>query len=318
MLTSTREFDDVRTQSPLEYVGGLAEDSGIEFNVDASSKYLAPVPFGLTIQEISARYLGDIDRYNEIITLNNLRSPYIDEDGFSYSFLSNGDGRQFNINTDTNLFIGQKIQLSSNTVPMFTRKITGIEKISDVNYLITVDGLSNLDILKSSENASLKAFLPGTVNSQNQIYIPSDLPADDELRTFDIPFLEEDDLTGLSKVDWLLDDKGDVVLNSFGEVALANGLNNIVQAVRTKIRTTKGQLLEDTTYGLGLTPGLNVTDVSIEELSKDLRDMILQDSRFEDVDKIEIVVLPPTINITIKAVLANGRGLFPINFNISA
>ena len=178
--------------------------------------------------------------------------------------------------------------------------------------------MSDLDQLRASENAYLKAFLPGTVNSQNQIYIPSDQPFDPEPRTFDIPFLEDDDLTGLSKVDWLLDDKGDVVLNSFGEVALANGLNNIVQAVRTKIRTSKGQLLEDSNFGLGLTPGVSVTNIAIQELAKDLRDMILQDSRFESIDKIEVVILPPTVNVTIKAVLANGRGLFPINFNISA
>jgi len=317
ILTATREFDDVRSQSPLEYVGGLADDSAIPFNSTSPAKYLAPVPFNLNMQEISARYLGDPDRYNEIITLNNLRSPYIDEDGFSYSFLSNGDGRQFNIDTNKNLFIGQKIQLSSSTVPLFTRKITAIEKITDTNYLISVDGLSNLDQLKSSENAEIKAFLPGTINSQNQIYIPSDEDVTTESRTFDIPFLQDDPLTGISKIDWLLEDGGDVVLNSFGEVALANGLTNIVQSLRTKVKTEKGTLLEDTNFGLGLKPGINVTDVSTEEVLRDLRDMVLQDSRFEAVDKIEINLLPPTLSITIVARLANGKGIFPINFNVS-
>lgn len=316
MLIATREFDDVRIQSPLEYVGGLAEESGIDFNSSATSKYLAPVPFGLTIQEISARYLGDPDRYNEIITLNNLRSPYIDEDGFFYEFLSNGDGRQFNIGDNTNLFIGQKIQISSNTVPMFTRKITAIEKITDTNYLITVDGLSDLDLLKTNDEAKMKAFLPGTVNSQNQIYIPSDQAAQEEPRTYDIPFLEGDDLTGLSKIDWLLDDNGDVVLNSFGEAALANGLTNLVQALKMKVATQKGSLLSNSGFGLGLTPGVNVADLSVENIMNDLRDMVLQDSRFEAVDKIEINVLPPDLSITIQARLANGRGLFPINFTV--
>ena len=316
MLVATRQFDDVRTESPLEYIGGLADESGIPFNSTSTAKYLAPVPFGLTIEEISARYLGDPDRYNEIITLNNLRSPYIDEDGFFYELLSNGDGRQFNIDNNENLFIGQKIQLSSNTVPTFTRKITAIEKITDSNYLITVDGLSNLNSLITNDSAKIKGFLPGTVNSQNQIYIPSDQAVNTEPRTFDIPFLDGDDLTGLSKVDWLLDDNGDVVLNSFGEAALANGLNNLVQALKMKVQTQKGSLLEDTNFGLGLQPGINVTDVNLENVLADLRDMVTQDSRFEGVDKIEVNLLPPDLSITIQARLANGRGIFPINFTV--
>jgi len=316
LLVATRELDDIRTQSSLEYVGGLAEESGIEFDSSTTAKYLAPVPFGLTIEEISARYLGDPDRYNEIITLNNLRSPYIDEDGFFYELLSNGDGRQFNIEDNQNLFVGQKIQISSNTIPMFTRKITAIERITDDNYLITVDGLSNLNNLTTNDNAKIKAFLPGTVNSQNQIYIPSNQAVDEEPRTFDIPFLKGDDLTGLSKVDWLLDDSGDVVLNSFGEAALANGLNNLIQALKMKVATQKGTLLADENFGLGLVPGVNVTDINIETVLSDLRAMVLQDSRFEAVDKIEVNLLGSDLSITIQARLANGRGIFPINFSV--
>jgi hypothetical protein len=316
ILIATRDIDDQRIQSSLEYVGGLAEDSDIPFNASSTAKYLAPVPFGLTIEEISARYLGDPDRYNEIITLNNLRSPYIDEDGFFYNLLSNGDGRQFNISSNKNLFVGQKIQLSSNVVPTFTRKITSIERITDTNYLITVDGLSDLNSLTTVNQAKIKGFLPGTVNSQNQIFIPSDEIVEAESRTYDIPYLKEDTLTGLSKIDWLIADNGDVVLNSFGEVALANGLNNLVQAMRMKINTAKGQILSNPEFGLGLQPGINVTDANIENILQDLTDMVTQDSRFEGVDNIELNVLPPEISLSITARLANGRGVFPINFTV--
>lgn len=316
LSTATRDLDDSRDQSPLQYVGGLADDSNIPFNSDSTSKYLAPVPYGLTIEQISARYLGDPDRYNEIITLNNLRSPYIDEEGFFYSLLSNGDGRQFNIESKEKLFIGQKIQLFSNIVPMFTRKITAIEKISDTNYLITVDGLDDLDSLTTADNAKIKGFLPGTVNSQNQIYIPSDQTITEESRTYDIPFLKDDTLTGLSKIDWMVDDYGDVVVNSFGEMSLANGTNNLVQALKMKIMTQKGSLLSDPTYGLGITPGISVSEVDIENILTDLRDMVLQDPRFSDIENIELNILPPTVSISINAVLANGRGIFPINFSL--
>jgi len=314
-LIATRQFDDVRSQSSLEYVGGLADDSGITFNSSSTAKYLAPVPYNLTIEQISARYLGDPDRYNEIITLNNLKSPYIDEDGFFYNFLSNGDGRQFNIESNENLYEGQVVQLSSNTIPTFTRKITAIEKITDTNYLITVDGIADLYLLTKNHQAKVKTFLPGTVNSQNQIYIPSDEAVTDEPRTYDIPYLDGDSLTGFSKIDWLLDDNGDIVLNSFGEVGLANGTTNLIQALKMKVQTQKGQLLSDTTFGLGLNPGVMVNDIAIENVLKDLKDMILQDSRFEGIEKIEMNVLPPDLSITIVARLKNGRGILPISFS---
>ena len=316
ILTATRDLDDQRGQSPLEYVGGLADDSGITFNSTSTAKILSPVPFGLTIQQISARYLGDPDRYNEIITLNNLRSPYIDEDGFFYTLLTNGDGRNFTIDSDKNLYIDQKIQLSSNTVPLFTRKISAIEKITDSNYLITVDGVDNLSSLTTVDNAKIRAFLPGTTNSQNQIYIPSDEAISDEPRTFDIPHLEGDTLTGLSKIDWLLQDSGDVVVNSFGEVNLSNGITNLIQALKMKIVTQKGTLLSNAEFGLGIKVGVNVSDITIETVLKELRSLIVQDPRFEDVDSIEMNILPPEVSISITARLANGRGVFPINFTV--
>jgi len=315
ILTATRQLDDVRTQSSLEYVGGLANDSGITFNSSSTAKYLAPVPYNLTIEQISARYLGDPDRYNEIITLNNLKSPYIDEDGFFYNFLSNGDGRQFNIESNENLYEGQVVQLSSNTIPTFTRKITAIEKITDTNYLITVDGIADLYLLTKNHQAKVKTFLPGTVNSQNQIYIPSDEAVTDEPRTYDIPYLDGDSLTGFSKIDWLLDDNGDIVLNSFGEVGLANGTTNLIQALKMKVQTQKGQLLSDTSFGLGITPGVMTNDISVQNVLKNLTAMVLQDSRFEGIEKIEMNVLPPDLSITIVARLKNGRGILPISFS---
>jgi hypothetical protein len=316
LLVATRDLDDNRTQSPLEYVGGLADDAEIPFDSSSSAKYLAPVPFGLTMQQISHRYLGDADRYNEIITLNNLRSPYIDEEGFFYNFLSNGDGRQFNVSTNNNLYVGQKIQLSSNSVPLFSRKIIGIQKITDTNYLITVDGEADLSSLTTVANAKMKAYLPGTVNSQNQIYIPSNETIEEQSRTFDIPYLKGDTLTDLSKIDWLLSEQGDVVLNSFGDANLATGTNNLIQILRMMVSTRKGEILSEPDFGLGLNPGVNVADLEYGTILSDLRGIILSDSRFEEVEKLEVNILPPDLSITINVRLSGGRGIFPINFSV--
>lgn len=316
LLVATRDLDDNRTENPLEYVGGLANDAEIPFNSSSSAKYLAPVPFGLTMQQISHRYLGDADRYNEIITLNNLRSPYIDENGFFYNFLSNGDGRQFNISTKENLYVGQKIQLSSNSIPSFSRKIIDIQKITDTNYLITVDGDADLSLLTTANNAKLKAYLPGTVNSQNQIYIPSNETIEEQSRTFDIPYLKGDTLTDLSKIDWLLSEKGDLVINSFGDANLATGTVNLIQILRMMVVTRKGEILSEPDFGLGLNPGVNVADIEYGTILTDLRAVILSDPRFEEIEKLEVNILPPDLSLTINVRLSGGRGIFPINFSV--
>ena len=133
ILTATTDIDDRNKQTNMEYVAGLADDSGIQFNT-TNSKILAPVPFGLTIEAIALRYLGDSQRWLEIATLNNLREPYIDENGFLRSLLSNATGRQVTVSDMENLYIGQRIVLRSSTQTQTARKILGIDRLSDTSF----------------------------------------------------------------------------------------------------------------------------------------------------------------------------------------
>jgi hypothetical protein len=316
VLTATLSWDDIKIESPLGYVGGIAKDAGLTFN-DSSSKFLVPVPFGLTIEAIAARYLANPDRWIEIATLNNLRSPYIDETGFTYSFLSNGDGRQFNVDDSSQkLYIGQRIVLQSDTVPQFIRNVVSVEKISDTNYLITVDGLANLDSLTTIGNARMRGYLPGTVNSQNQIYIPSDAPSDPDDRVKKIDAFSEDKLVKISKVDFLITDDGDLALNSLGEFRLAAGLNNLIQALKIKVKTKKNTLLNHLDFGLGLTQGISVADIEAGELINEFNRIIKQDPRYSRVSRIQIKVQPPQITIDMAVEVANGNGVIPISFTV--
>ena len=317
LLTSTKQFDDFKIESPLEYVGGLANEAGIDFDIP-TSKFLVPVLFGSTIEEIAARYLQDADKWVEIATLNGLRSPYIDEDGFTYEFLSNGEGRQFNVdNTDDKLFLGQRIVLQSDIVPAFSRKIIDIEKLGEGNFLISVDGDVDLDILKFSNNARMQGYLPGTVNSQNQIYIPSNLPAEEDDRTFQISHLDEPNLTKVSKVDFLLTENYDIALNSIGDFRLANGLTNLVQALKLKIITQKGTLLRHLDYGLGLTYGISVADIESGAIINSLNQMVQADDRFESITRMDVRLNGPTLNIDLAIKIANNSGIVPVSFNVN-
>lgn len=318
-LTATRIFDDRNIQSPLQYVGGLAAANEISFQ-NASGKKPVPVPFGLTIEEISARYLQNPDRWLEIATLNNLRSPYIDEEGYTLNFLSNGTGRQFTVqDNDNRLYIGQKIILLSDVVPQLSAKIIDFTQIVPGQFLVSVDGDVDLSNLLAIDNARLIGYLPGTVNSQNQIYIPTNEVAKEDDGTFAIPGLEDTDrLMKLSKVDWLLTDSNDVALNALGEIRYSVGLTNLIQALKLKIQTKRQSLLRHLDYGLGLQHGISVADIDNGEIIKSFNQMIAADGRFEGIDRIQISLEGAVLRVNLSVRIASNSGVLPISFNVNA
>lgn len=316
LLTSTKTWDDLHVTNTLDFVGQLANEAEIDFE-QPQGKILVPVPFDLTIEEISARYLGNPHKWIEIATLNYLRSPYIDEDGYIYELLSNAEGRQFNVNDEQGrLYIGQQIVLTSSIVPVFTRIITDVEKIGDNNYLVTVDGLDNLDNLKTVNSAYIQGYLPGTVNSQNQIYIPVNTTPTEDDRTFTIPSLDSSHLVQISKIDWLLTDSGDVAINSVGEWRLASGLTNLIQAIKLMVRTKQNTLLNHLGYGLGLKVGVSVADIENGEIIQSFNRMISKDPRFVSIHRMDLKLNGPTLAIDMVINLANGNGVLPLNFDI--
>jgi len=182
--------------------------------------------------------------------------------------------------------------------------------------LVSVDGLANLDNLTTVDGASIQGYLPGTVNSQNQIYIPSELSSqpDDGIK---VPsHLDEDALTRISKIDWLIDDGGDLAINQLGEFRLANGLNNLVQALKLKVKTKKNTLLRHLDYGIGIEHGISIADIEAGDLINEMNKMIQDDARFSGIERIDIRILGSTLTIDMAVNIANGSGVVPISFNV--
>lgn len=312
-LTASRELDTSRVLSPMKFVQELAESYDITIEANPS-KILMPVPFGLTIEQIALRYLGEANRWIEISTINALRAPYIDEAGFVRTLLSNADGRQFTIASAENLFVGQKIILSSNTVSSFTRKITNLEKINNYSYLITVDGLADLDDLTSFDKAQMKAYLPGTVNSQDMIFIPTTVPALPDLSPTITSGIPRDSLAMMTKVDFLLDDNMDVALDGNGDFRFAAGMTNLIQALKIKFLTKKGDILSHPDFGLSIKPGMSLAEIDNNQLFNEINSLILQDVRFNRLARLTIELDGPEMRITLLVIPQGDSGVVPITF----
>ena len=312
-LTVTTDVDDDNILNPIQFTRDLANENGITFN-DSPSKVLVPVPFGLSIEQIALRYLGDAERWVEIATINSLREPYIDETGFTLNLLSNGEGRQFTVPRDNRLYVGQKIILKDNNTPMFSRNIINIEEIGATTLLITVDGQPNLDILQTAQGANIRAYLAGTVNSQDQIFIPVELDAVSQENILPPPVFREDPLVKLSKVDVLVGEDGDIKLDPLGDFRLSAGLTNLLQALRIMFSTTQGDVMSDPNFGVGIKVGTSTADIDLAKLVKQIKSQVESDPRYSRVASLKITVNGPELAINMSVEIAGDNGVVPINF----
>jgi hypothetical protein len=320
-LTATTQVTDLTLINSLNYIAGLANQSAIPFTVPTTKVYV-PVPFNATIEAIAARYLGDAQRWIEIATLNNLEEPYIDESGFQLPLLSNAIGRQVIVASNQNLYFGQTVTLKGAGQVPVSLQITNITALPNGNsYLITLNGQPNLGNFTTANMAYLQAYLPNTTNSQQKIFIPSNLsPPTYPGQANIIPpgIAANDPLTGLSGVDILLTNSGDLALNNYGDFMISYGLTNLIQALYILFNTTLSSFLIHPEYGLGITPGMSVANFNVQQFYEQINGQISQDPRFSTIDKLQVQVNPPTLSISLVISLPGNNGTLPVSFQLAA
>lgn len=323
ILTATTQVTDNNIESSLEYVAGLATLSDIPFDVP-TSKVIVPVPSNTTIEGISALYLGTPDRWLEIVTLNELSFPYLDYSGFQLPILTNAIGRQVIVSSNQNLYLDQIVTLMGNLQVQQSRHITSITPLPNGSYLLTLDGLANLDNFTTANNSYIQAYLPGTVNAQQKIYVPSSLPVAQTQGQVNVILpeivqLSGDPLAQISGVDWLIDQSsGDLVIDQYGNFQLAYGITNIIQWLYLLFSTTLNSFLIEPGFGLGISLGTSIADLNIQELYKQINQQITNDPRFAAVTSLQIQATPPSLTISVAVQLAGTTGVFPVSFALAA
>ena len=318
ILTATNQLNNNQILNNEEFVNALAATSNIPFSIP-NSKIQVPVPFGLNIEQIAMRYLGDPQKWVEIATLNELREPYIDENGFQYPLLSNADGRNIVVGSNADLFIGQKIYLFSTTQTPTSRTILDIVTLSSrLALFIDLRRASLIWMyLRYRIPHTCEAYLPGTVNSQNVIFVPSNIQSapDDQIS---IPAsVANVKLVGLSKVDWLLDQYGDLAVTNTGDFRLAAGIPNLVQALAIKFGTQLGTSLLNPDFGLGFRIGSMNSDIKAQDLYNQMRfKLITADPRFSAVSGLQVSLNGPSLAVSLGVQISGQTGIFPVGFQL--
>lgn len=301
----------------IEFIAGLAQKSGIAFT-QPKSKFLVPFPYGHTLEQVSQLYLNDIDRWHEIATLNGLREPFVDEVGFDLVLSTNGIENTIQVSDVSNLYIGQFVWISSAVVKPEKRRITGIKKIADGIYIVSLNGIADLSKFTAITQAKIHAYLPDTVNSQMSIYIPSDHDIDSpDFDTKAIPGVDYyDNLVRVGGISLLLDQNNNIIFTPNGGTKLAVGLTNIIQKARIALSTPKGSLQHHPSYGLPVQPGESTADISAKDILKSIQDMFSKDPTFTSITSASVVKNGPTSRINVNIGVAGIDQAIPISADI--
>jgi hypothetical protein len=285
-----------------EYYAQLAIANEIPFTT-SQSKFFVPFPYGASLESLAVQYLGSADRWIEIAALNGLKAPYIDEDGFIIPFRSSGNGNSCLIPYNTDIYIGQIVELASDSQPISVRKINSIDTLSSIEMIVTFNGTNDLNKYTISDNARINAYLPDTVNSLKLVAIPSGGDVSDVNRIKTSPGRDDlDFLTSMAKIDLLLTTDGDLALDGTGDFKESVGLQNLFQAAMIKLQTKVGTLVNDPQFGNPAQAGASIAELNAKDLIKRLSGLFKDDPRFGPIlaASAQVVGGSVTINILIK------------------
>ena len=279
-----------------------------------SSSFAVQFERGSSMERMAQKFLGDAARAKEIIILNDLKPPYIDEDGFNRN-IQFAQGRQCIVSDITNLAINQFITINGTNLVLTKRQIINIEKLGPTEYRITVNGLANLDNFTIATSPYIHARIPSTIGSGDTILIPSsetlsEVPERPTALSTRLSAAEK-----VFKVDVALDKNGDILVNKNSDVHRSFGYDNAVQAIRIALETEQGELEQHPNFGLGVPIGSRNSDITPADIQKMVRNQVSNDPRFVDVNS-TVQVQGSTTRLFITAKGASGTGKIPVTFDI--
>lgn len=298
-----------------KFYADYAVSEGLRFNQSNQSRFFVPFPVGGTLEQLAAQYLGTPDRWIEIAALNALKAPYVDEDGYFVTVTASSGGDTLSVADAESMYVGQVVEVMSDVERVTKRKIRSIDVVSAVETILTFENVPGkpLTAYKPSANARIRAFMPNTVNSDMLIAIPSDAPPAFDTTFKTSPEVDElDSIVRIAKVDFLLDSSGDVILTGGGDIRLAYGLTNLIQAAIMKVRTKTNQLLDKPYFGNPVDAGVNTADASAQDILQSITTSFQADPRFSGIIAGEVQKTGPATNVSILVGVKNMQLTLPV------
>lgn len=297
----------------------LSDDSSIVIQ-DAFKSYYS-VPFERSLTEMAFKYLGSTERWFELATCNNLKSPYVDLYGEKLMFLSSGSGNAITIQDTRSewLTLGTKVGIGSIIQKEQTRLVEKINDNKDGTLTVFLSGDRDLSLWKTEEKAYARVYYPNTLNEKSMVYIPLEqlspltrvpTPASDELRRLES--------TALSfGVDIQRDgDTGDILLDATGDFKKSYGIANLRQTIRSILATIRGQNQWHENYGIPSNIGdrwLSTIDEG-QAIAIAIQDAITQDPRIKQCVITDVSTNGNSMNLSLFVVLQNSDVPIPLSF----
>ena len=290
--------------------------------LDIYSSYI-PIPYEISIESMAKKYLGSVDRWYELATVNNLQPPYIDEVGVKYSLLAPGATNNVIVSSDStdNIAVGLKIKIGSYSQREEARVVERIIVNQNNTTILFLSGAQDISRFKPVEGAYIRVYAPGTTRTGEFVKVPlaipgfqsaNPTPTSDALRELDAAFIA-----------FGIDIARDPVTKDFqidpnGNFKYAVGLMAIQQAVLTALTTTQGSLPFHPQYGVNTNIGDRFYGTQDEALvfGQLLRNSILSDSRFSDVQIASVSTTGSSLSIKMFVSISGySGGPIPLTFS---
>jgi phage baseplate assembly protein W len=297
-------------------------DSESEVSIQDIYRSYLPVPFEISLESMAQKYLGDRSLWFELVSVNNLQPPYVDEMGTKYPLLAPGASNNVLIsaNRKDDVHVGTKIMIGSYAIREESRIVEKMLFNSDGTMVLFLSGNQDLFKLATKEGAFVRIFKPHTVNTGSFIKIPLTAnvaipsngitPDSDQLRRLDQALLN-------FGVDIAQSDmSGDIIVDANGNFAMAYGLKNVRQAVTNKLMTVIGEMPFHSDYGLDLNVGVRWAGAVDEAvaISEEVVRSIMTDPRFTSASVTDISATGTGLSLSLLVTIVGSDEKIPLAF----
>lgn len=286
-------------------------------------KSYVPIAYEISLESMAQKYLGDKQRWYELVTINNLKPPYVDEQGEKFSLLAPAAVNNLVIeNTRADrATVGTKVRVGSARYREETRIIERVIRNDNGTMVLFLSGAQDLNRFTTADLAYCRIFKPATTRSTELVLIPLvqaspqqgakvPTPRDDELRRLGAALLS-------FGVDVARDERtNDFIVDASGNFKLIGGVQNVRQAVLYALRTQRGELPFHPNYGVNLGIGNKFFGTTDEALlfGAVIQETLIRDPRLQDVKISKISVNGNSIALQMLVRVSGANQPIPLSF----